>query len=184
MKRNLHWIIIGLLIILALTALVWWRIFNRNTEPAPSARVSQPAAESPVLAPEPPKLAGTVLVGTKVKTKFYLAKDGKRYVFPDDTKTFETWKSVLPPVKNVSQEQLESYPLGGNVWYRPGTRLIRIQSDPRVFVVAHGGVLRAINDGNALAIFGSPWVALVDTLQDYYFTNYTIGEPVGGPSDS
>lgn len=174
-------------VILIICIAIWWRIFNRNTSDATVPNAQTPVVqreEFPVLPSEPPKLAGNVLVGTKVPTKFYLAKNGKRYVFPNDTKTYDTWKSLLPSVKKISQEELESYPLGDtNVWYRPGSRLIRIQSDPRVFAVAHGGILREINDGNALAIFGPRWQSLIDTLQDYYFTNYTVGPHVGSPSD-
>lgn len=180
-------IIIAIVVVLAICIAIWWRIFNRNTEKTAAPIAPAPIVqreEFPVLPSEPPKLAGNVLVGTKVPTKFYLAKNGKRYVFPNDTKTYDTWKSLLPPMKKVSQDELESYPLGDtNVWYRPGARLIRIQSDPRVYAVAHGGVLREINDGNALAIFGPSWQALVDTLQDYYFTNYTVGPHVGSPTD-
>lgn len=169
-------------LILASVAL-WWGILNRNTsetsnDQQPTAQVTSTEKTSPVLYPDPPKLAGNVLVGPKVPTKFYLARDGKRYVFPDETNTYESWKSVLPPIKTVTQDELESYSLGGNVWYRPGTRLIRIQSDARIFAVAHGGVLRAINEGNAEALFGKDWKTLLDTLQDHYFTNYNPGEPI------
>lgn len=186
-KKNIA-IIAALILVLLLSIALWWRIFNRDAEILPrfggnNQEATQQKEEFPVLPVDPPKLAGRVLVGPKVATKFYLARDGKRYVFPDETKTYDTWKSTLPAVTKVTQEELESYPLGGNVWYRPGTRLIRIQTDERIFAVAHGGVLRPINEGNAALIFGANWKSLLDTLQDYYFTNYTIGEPIGGPSD-
>ncbi len=173
----------GITGLVLISAALWWGILNRNSIDGPEAET--PTAQivpvekvSPILYPDPPKLAGNVLVGPKVPTKFYLARDGKRYVFPDETKTFDTWKSALPPIKNVTQDELESYPLGGNVWYRPGTRLIRIQSDARIFAVARGGVLRALNEGTAEALFGKDWKSLLDTLQDHYFTNYNPGEPI------
>lgn len=177
--------IVGMIII---CAALWWGIFNRNTaeQPQTSAPVAVTQSTntvSPILYPDPPKLAGNVLVGPKVPTKFYLARDGKRYVFPDETNTYESWKSVLPPIKTITQDELESYPLGGNVWYRPGTRLIRIQSDARIFAVAHGGVLRAINEGTAVMVFGKDWETKLDTLQDHYFTNYNPGEPILSPAD-
>ncbi|MCX6781049.1 MAG: hypothetical protein NT003_02960 [Candidatus Magasanikbacteria bacterium] len=162
----------------------WYRILSRSPQAIPNIVQEQAAAQqtatpvSPVLHPDPPKLAGNVLVGVKTPTKYYLAADGKRYVFPDDTKTYDTWKSQLPAVKKVSQDELESYPLGGNVLYRPGTRLIRIATDTNIYAVAHGGVLRAVNEGNAALLFGKDWKSLVDLMQDYYFTNYTIGAPI------
>lgn len=181
-------IIIAIVGIILICATAWWRIFtdvgSTNT-PQPQVEVANPLTDNefPVLPVDPPKDAGAILVGPKVATKFYLSSNGKRYVFPDETKTFETWKSVLPAEKKVSQEELEAYPLGGNVWYRPGTRLIKIESDPRIYAVARGGVLREINEGNAEIIFGSDWRSLVDTLQDYYFTNYIVGNPINSPQE-
>lgn len=181
-------LILSLIVVVLLSLALWWRIFNRNTEVMPQLGSNgqqapqQQKEEFPILPAEPPKLAGRVLVGPKVATKFYLARDGKRYVFPDDTRTYETWKSVLPQIVRVTQEELESYPLGGNVWYRPGTRLIRIETNTNVYAVSHGGVLREVNEGNATMIFGANWKSSVDTMQDYYFTNYTIGEPIGSPA--
>ncbi len=178
-------LVAGLIGLLIICAGLWWAIFNHNNLPtsnevvAPITQIpSQAEPVSPILRPDAPKLAGSVIVGPKVPTKFYLARDGKRYVFPDETNTFETWKSMLPPVVHVSEDTLEAYPLGGNVWYRPATRLIRIQSDPRIFAVAHGGVLRSLNEGTAEMLFGKNWQKLLDTLQDYYFSNYTMGDPI------
>jgi hypothetical protein len=173
----------GITGLVLVSAALWWGILNRNNKSSelvetPIVKVEPVEKVSPVLYPDPPKLAGHVLVGPKVPTKFYLARNGKRYVFPDDTKTYDTWKSLLPPINTVSQDELESYPLGGNVWYRPGTRLIRIQSDARIFAVAQGGVLRALNEGTAESLFGKDWKLQLDTLQDYYFTNYNPGEPI------
>lgn len=169
--------------IIVMCAALWWGIFNRNKlapeqVPTPVAGQNPSVAKSPILYPDPPALAGHVLVGPKVPTKFYLARNGKRYVFPDETKTYDTWKSVLPPIDKISQDDLESFPLGGNVWYRPATRLIRIETDSHMYAVSHGGVLRAINEGTAQQIFGKDWKSLLDTLQDYYYTNYNMGEPI------
>ncbi len=173
-------------VLLVAIGALWWGIFNRNrVTPTPVAEQTvqqQPTQkQSPILYPDAPQLAGHVLVGPKVPTKFYLARDGKRYVFPDDTKTYESWKSVLPPIKYIAQDELESYPLGGNVWYRPGVRLIQIQSDYRIYAVAHGGHLRSLNEGTAEMLFGKNWKSLLDTLQDHYYTNYNMGEPILSP---
>ncbi len=186
---------VGAGVIIVLCALVWWKIFTNNTvpkdAPAGAPTATQPAVPSvavdpsPIQRPEPPKLAGSVLTAAGLKTKFYLARDGKRYVFPDETKTFETWypAGTKAPLVSLTREELEKYPLGGNVWYRPGTRLIRISTDDRIFAVAHGGVLRPINAGNAETIFGANWKSRVDMLQDYYFTNYTVGTQISSLVD-
>lgn len=184
-KQQTTLIAAGILVVI-LSGIAWWRIFTTTTQTtAPTPAIVNPLTDDvfPVLPVDPPKDAGTVLTTSKLKTKFYLASNGKRYVFPDDTQTYATWKSVLGPEKEISQAELEAYPLGGNVWYRPGTRLIKIESDPRIYAVARGGVLREVNEGNAALIFGSDWRSSLDVLQDYYFTNYTIGEPITSPRD-
>lgn len=188
---NKKGIIAIVILVLIIIAALWWRIYQTAT--APSAPASAPVTEQtqPTAAtaqntapqqPQPgpivyavPKLAGHVLIGPKVKTKFYLARDGKRYVFPDDTKTFDTWfPQGTALITHVSEDELESYPLGGNVCYRPGTRLIANQGDARVFAVVHGCRLRPITQDAAALLFGADWQKLVDQLQDYYFTNYTV----------
>ncbi len=199
MEQKNKTIVIGLalVVVIILSSNLWYRIFNRaSSNPSTTAGVAQPAAQnntdvvsstgpdvSPVLRAEVPKLAGSVIVGPKVATKFYLSRNGKRYVFPDETKTFDTWFPSGTKIVSLTETELESYPLGGNVCYRPGTRLIRIASDPHIFAVAHNCVLRAINDGNAEKLFGKNWHSLVDTLQDYYFTNYAIGTQISSAAD-
>jgi hypothetical protein len=202
MEQNLRKLLMigGAALIIILCGGAWWRILHRTsdatvTPTTSSGNTEQQAAvptttsptetipAAPVLHPDPPKLASHVLVGPKTGTKFYLAADSKRYVFPDDTKTYDTWKSQLPAINHVSQDELESYPLGGNVWYRPGTRLIKTEVDPNIYAVSHGGVLRAINEGTAAMIFGKDWKSLIDVLPDYYFTNYTVGAPILSPQE-
>lgn len=177
----------GLAAVVIASGAMWWWIVARQTKETLAADATMSTAidlrEPPVLQAEPPKLAGKILVGPQVQTKFYLAKNGKRYVFPDETKTFETWFPKNAPIVKVTASELESYPLGGNAWYRPGTRMIRITTDTRVFAVAHHGVLRPITETTAEQIFGKSWKSLVDTLQDYYFTNYTIGAQIASPND-
>ena len=177
-------ILVGIII---LCTIAWYKIMTQGgaqqaTESTQVAAQQQLAA-IPVLRPDAPKLAGSVVIGPKTTTKFYLARDGKRYVFPDETKTFETWYPNGGAVVRLTQSELEKYPLGGNVCYKPGTRLIRITSDTRIFAVSHGCVLRPLNEGTAARIFGANWDKSLDTLQDYYFTNYKIGGVISTTQD-
>lgn len=181
-KKSAIWlaVIIGILVLSGIIWIgLWPRLTGETTKVADTTNVAQP----PVLPAEIPALAGNVLVGTKVPTKFYLTRTGRRYVFPEETKTLETWFPVNPPIKNISQDELEKYPLGGNVWYRPGVRLIHISTDPHIYAVAAHGVLRAIPEDLAAKIFGEKWKQLLDLMPDYYFTNYKIGAPIATVKD-
>ncbi|MBN1584820.1 hypothetical protein JW899_00420, partial [Candidatus Uhrbacteria bacterium] len=72
---------------------------------------------------------------------YYYGRDGRRYGFPD-SRTFFTWYGNFDNVRTVGASVVAAIPLGGSVTYRPGTRLVKITSDPKVYAVARGGVLR------------------------------------------
>ncbi len=116
-------------------------------------------------------------------TVYYLAADGKRYVFPNE-KTYLSWFSGYSAVQTVSPADLMSWPLGGNVTYRPGVRLVKITTDPKVYAVAKGGVLRWITDEfTASRLYGVNWNQQVDDVPDAFFVNYSIGAPIAAPSE-
>lgn len=109
---------------------------------------------------------------------YYLAKNGKRYVFPNE-KIFFTWYADFSTVKIVSAEQLASYVIGGNATYRPGTKMIKIDTDPKVYAVEKGGKLRWVKtEAVAIALYGSNWNRMIDDLPDSFFFNYTIGTEI------
>ena len=115
-------------------------------------------------------------------TVYYLATDGKRYVFPN-LKTYLTWFSGFSDVATVSQQDLASFPLGGNVTYRPGIKLVKIVSDPKVYAVDNGGVLRWVtSESLAVSLYGSDWSKKVDDVPDAFFTNYSSGASVSDQS--
>jgi hypothetical protein len=118
------------------------------------------------------------LIKGSLPAVYYYGSDNKRYVFPND-KVYFSWYADFSGVKTVSDSELASYPLGGNATYRPGTRLVKIQSDPRVYAVGKGGVLRWIgSETAAAAIFGADWNKRVDDIADAFFVNYSVGSPV------
>jgi hypothetical protein len=109
---------------------------------------------------------------------YYLGYDGKRYAFPN-AGTYFTWYADFSSVKTVTAAELASYVLGGNVTYRPGTRLVKIQSDPKVYAVEPGGALRGIgSEAIAVALYGPSWNTRIDDVSDAFFTNYTVGTPL------
>ncbi len=109
---------------------------------------------------------------------YYCGADGKRYVFPNQ-KTYETWYEGWGAVTELSAEVMASIPFGGMVNYRPGVRLVKIQSDPKVYAVARGGVLRWVTTEEiAAGLYGADWAKQVDDIPTAFFANYTLGEPI------
>lgn len=106
---------------------------------------------------------------------YYLADDGKRYVFPNE-RIYFSWYEDFSTVKEVSDEQMASYQIGGNITYRPGTRLLKLQSVPTVYAIEPGGILRAIgSESVAIDLYGPSWASRVDDLPDSFFGSYTRG---------
>jgi hypothetical protein len=109
---------------------------------------------------------------------YYCGDDGKRYVFPTSS-TYFTWYQDFSGVVTLSDADLARIPIGGNVTYRPGTRLIKIVSSPQVYAVSRGGQLRQIpNEQIAILLFGTNWSKLVDDLPEGFFTDYKIGATI------
>lgn len=114
----------------------------------------------------------------------YYLKGGKRFVFPNQS-TYASWYSDnnggpdWSGIKTVAQSELESYPLGGNVTVRPGTKLIKITTNPTVYAVEPNGTLRSIvSEANAIELWGANWAKNVIDVADSFFTNYTQGTPL------
>lgn len=119
--------------------------------------------------------AGDLIKMNGLSSVYYLGADGKRYVFPN-TSTYMSWYKDFSGVVTVSQSELESYPLGANVTVRPGTKLVKITTNPTVYAVEPGGNLRSIvSEANAIALYGADWAKRVIDVPDAFFTNYKTG---------
>ena len=111
-------------------------------------------------------------------TVYYLGSDSKRYVFPNSSAYF-TWYKDFSGVVTVSQSELESYGLGGNVTYRPGTRLVKVTTNPKVYAVEPGGVLRWVTTEAIMkSLYGdNPW-SMIHDVPDAFWVNYTEGSDI------
>ncbi len=109
---------------------------------------------------------------------YYHAENGKRYVFPND-RIYFTWYPDFSTVQTITDAELAALPLGGNVTYRPGVKLVKIQTDPKVYAVDAKGTLRWItSEAVAASLYPSNWSSQVDDLSDAYFVNYKTGAPI------
>jgi hypothetical protein len=144
------------------------------------AELSLPA---PVL-PLPPGInSGDLVKSSLDPAVYYVGRDGKRHAFPNE-KTYFTWYSNFSSVKTVSAADLATLVLGKNVTYKPGARMIKLQTVPKVYAVARGSVLRWVQtEALALALYGADWNKQIDDLSDAFFINYTEGSPIDEISD-
>jgi plastocyanin len=122
--------------------------------------------------------AGDLIRGQTYAAVYYMGKDGFRYVFPNQ-KTYDTWYANFDSVKFISDAELAKIQIGGNVTYKPGTRMIKIDSDPKTYAVSEGGVLHHVSsEGVAVSMYGTSWNKQIDDVPDGFFTNYTIGSAI------
>lgn len=122
------------------------------------------------------------LIKGSLSTVYYLY-DGMRLVFPNE-KAFKTWYPDYKAVKTISDAQLMTYGLKANVTYKPGVRLVKITTDPKVYAIGSGGTLRPIStEAVAKLVFGDDWAKQIDDIPDAYFINYKIGEPIDSNDD-
>lgn len=114
---------------------------------------------------------------------YYYAVNGKRYVFPNE-KTYRTWYADFSGVQTVSDAELAAIPLAANVTYRPGARMIKLRTDPKVYAIDARGTLRWVtSESVAVALYGSNWSTMVDDLSDAFFVSYRIGTSISSTSD-
>lgn len=114
---------------------------------------------------------------------YYYASNGKRYVFPNE-KVYLSWYPDFGTVKSIPIDQMSLIPIGGNITYRPGSRLVKFQTDTKTYLPTKGGVLRWVQTEEvARSYFGNNWNQHVDDISEAFYVNYTFGAPVANTID-
>ena len=126
--------------------------------------------------------AATLTDGSLIKASgpavYYYNADGKRYVFPNE-KTFFSWFNDFSSVVTITDAELAAIQIGGNVTVRPGTKLVKITTDPKTYAVTECGTLHWIeSEAIAQALWGDAWATRVIDVPDSFFANYTIGSSI------
>ncbi len=121
---------------------------------------------------------------------YYIGRNGYRYAFPNQ-KVFLSWYTALDLkatnkgglVVTVADTTLASIPLGGNVTYRPGSKMVKFIDNPKVYAVDSNGLLRWIaSESVARDLYGYAWAAQVEDISDSFFVNYKTGSDITSSS--
>jgi len=131
--------------------------------------------------------AATINPGDLIKASgpavYYYHSDGTRLVFPNE-KTYFTWYDDFSNIKTITDEELAVITIGGNVTYRPGVRMIKITTDPKVYAVGGNRSLRWVGtEALASALYGEDWAGMVDDIPDAFFVDYETGDAIGAADD-
>jgi hypothetical protein len=125
---------------------------------------------------------GDLIIGSN-KAVYYFGADAKRYVFPTE-KIYKSWYHDFSNLKKINDSLLAMIPLGGNVTYRPGSCLLKMQTDPKVYAIDRGGILRWIIDEDlASQIYGANWTKQIADLDEAFIPDYKWGSPLNNAQD-
>jgi len=115
---------------------------------------------------------------------YYFASNGKRYVFPNE-KVYYTWYKDFSAVKIIPIDQMALIPIGGNVTYKAGSKLVKFQTDIKTYLPTKGGVLRWVKTEEvAKGLFGQNWNKQVDDITEAFYVNYKFGNPIESALDA
>jgi hypothetical protein len=122
--------------------------------------------------------------GLRIKARgssavYYCGADGKRHPFPNQ-KIHDSWfVGDFAGVWEVSMDTLAKIPMGQNVTYRPGVRMVKVTTDPKTYAVDANGTLRWVKtEAAAVRLYGTDWNKMIDDLPDAFFFDYKTGDPI------
>ena len=136
----------------------------------------------PARAAEPIYPFGT-LVRSSGNAVYVIGGDGMRYAFPNE-RIYKSWFKDFVNVKHIADDELAAMTLGGNMTYKPGVKLIKLTTDPKVYAVGSEKTLRWVKtESAAKEIYGAAWAKNVDDVSDAFFSDYQIGAPIASKGD-
>lgn len=127
--------------------------------------------------------AGDILKSPDSSTVYFIGLDGKRHTFPNGA-TLVSWSYSFDQIFGLivdqpTNEELATYPIGKNMTVRPGTYMVKIVHDPKVYAVEPGGVLRWVTSEQvATELYGSDWNKQIIDIDETFWKNYTVGAPI------
>lgn len=106
---------------------------------------------------------------------YYVGLDAKRHPYPN-SHIFFTWFEDFSSVQEISAEDLASMKIGSPILTRPGTKLVKIQTDPKTYAVEPGYVLRWVTSETvAKNLYGDTWNTKIMDIEDTYFAKFSFG---------
>ena len=169
---------------------------TQPTQPTQTTATTTASATTTVTTPVVPVSTG-LIPGTLVKLAcgldadvndpckavYYIGRDGKRHSFPN-ARVFFTWYNNFDTVTIITADMMRNTPIGKNVTYRPGLRLVKFTSVNRVYAVSASLGLRWVTtESLAINLFGSDWNTKIDDIDDTFYANYTFGADINTAND-
>lgn len=116
-------------------------------------------------------------------TAVYLINaDMKRLYFPK-SEIYHSWYEDFSGVTVISTACTDAYPAPDDapfgVNYRAGSKLVKVQISPSVYVVEPNNTIRKLgSEAIAASLYGANWAGLVRDINDVYWPNYDEGTAI------
>lgn len=146
---------------------------------------SAPTSDDLLIMPISESLACGNNHGLTIKTVseaaiYSIGCDGLKHLFPNQI-IFKSWWQNFEDVSFVEKNTLDSDNLSDRVTIRPGTYLVKSSSDPKVYAVEPGAVLRWIpNEATAELLYGKNWNKIIIDIPGELLPDYVMGQPLTG----
>ena len=108
---------------------------------------------------------------------YLLNANMERLYFPHSS-VYQTWYTDFSGVVEIPTTCVDAYPAPSSapfgVNYRPGSKLVKVQISPSVYVVESGNKKSKVgSEAVAAALYGSDWAKKVVDIADVFWPNYT-----------
>ncbi|HBU07476.1 MAG TPA: hypothetical protein DEB09_05345 [Candidatus Magasanikbacteria bacterium] len=149
------------------TMTILWSVGVAALLPAVATAVDCPALEAGDLFKVP---ANTAV--------YLLNSDMERMYFPNG-EVYHTWFADYSGVQEIAGTCVDAYPAPKTapygVNYRPGSRLVKVEISPSVYVIEPGNTKAKVgSEAVATALYGASWASLVRDVADVYWPNYAV----------
>ncbi|MFC1598560.1 hypothetical protein ACFL2U_00915 [Patescibacteria group bacterium] len=118
---------------------------------------------------------GDLIRGVSSPAVYLVSSTGHRRPFPTEM-IYNSWYEDFSTVRVVSDQVLSQVPMNSNMIIRPGTWLMKITSDAKVYAVEEGAIIRWVETEEvAQALYGLNWNKRIIDMPAVYFTDYETG---------
>jgi large repetitive protein len=125
----------------------------------------------------------TYITSPSFSTVYYITEGGARRPFMN-TDAYFSWSDTFGDIEEVLDGDLADYAIDGIMLPRAGVVLVKIQSDPSVYMLEEGDdqlvpVLRKIaTEEIAIEMYGSNWADYVIDVEPTFFNKFESGDEV------
>ncbi|PIR74197.1 MAG: hypothetical protein COU35_04015 [Candidatus Magasanikbacteria bacterium CG10_big_fil_rev_8_21_14_0_10_47_10] len=131
---------------------------------------------------ECPSLSSGELFKVQGNSAVYILNSDLRRMYFRNSGDFYTWFEDFSGVVEIAQDCVSAYPNAVNpsgVNFRPGSRLIKVVIDPRVYAIGPNNMRHWISSEQvAKDLYGDNWTTLVNDVQDVFWPNYADGSDI------